>query len=99
LASRILASILDLTSRATKSVRPTDFEIPIPVRLSQDFHSRRGLQNPQNTVPERFLVAKTPAPPTFCEEFLCEAAQNPVTGLWMGCTRLKINKIEARAFC
>src|ERR1700719_34726 len=33
---------------------------------------------------------------------LCEmarlTAQNPVTGLWMGCTRLRINKIEAPAF-
>jgi hypothetical protein len=70
----------------------------LPVRFSPDFHSRGELQNPQQIVPDRLWVAKTRGPRAFCAEFPCETAQNPVIRLWMGCTRLKINKIEVRSF-
>jgi hypothetical protein len=43
-------------------------------------------------------MAKSHAPPAFCAKWLCRTAQNPVTGLWTACTRLKINQIEARSF-
>jgi hypothetical protein len=79
--------------------RLPDFEIAYRMRLSPDFHSRGELTNPAETAPGQLSEAESCAPPAFCAKGLCRTAQNPVTGLWMGCSRLKINQIEVGAFC
>jgi hypothetical protein len=99
LAIKIQVSPLDFTPSGAKNPNPAGFLRSLArCGFHRIFTAAERLQEAAARLAVSICIAKTRAPPAFCAKWLHQTAQNPVTRLWMACTRLKINQIKMRTF-
>jgi hypothetical protein len=72
--------------------------IPCPARLLLDIHRLAKAPKACDARSGSSLCGGMLCSVGALREIVVEVAQNPVTRLWTGCTRLKINQIKSRCF-